>query len=128
MADLEAMICSQTPFDCLKITCTAFVVAGFLNSIFILRKLGVSQSLGDAVVVMDANEDSGDQKQNYTLNCLLCASKAVNMVYTSSYFHFPNSKMTGSYFTFYLALQLSREESSSEYADVSVCKLYRVEL
>ena len=48
MADLKAMICSQTPFDCLETTCMAFVVASFLNSIFILGKLGVSQSLGDA--------------------------------------------------------------------------------
>ena len=45
MAELKAMICSQIPFDRLKIICTAFVVT-FLNSIFNLGKLGACFSVG----------------------------------------------------------------------------------
>ena len=51
------------------------------------------------MVVMDANEDSGDQKQNCTLNCLLCARKAVVMVYTTL---LPLSKLKDDWILFYI--------------------------
>ena len=54
------------------------------------------------MVVMDANEDSGDQKQNCTLNCLLCARKTVNMVQVVTLL--PLSKLKDDWILFYILL------------------------